>query len=352
MKRVDLVLYECGGCGLVQSLVDPPDGYYDDYAYTLANTESETRHNEEFVNELMGERLPSNVICEIGCGEGALLSKFRDRGNVVLGVEPSKPLAIKAMENRIYVRNATVDLFTVFDMGPDILGALVLQQVLDHLTEVGVNAIHFFFSLKPGGLIAIETGDLDEILKTGDIGSFTHEHLTYWTFDTLKKWLEDAEFVNVRRVDVKERRAASMVVFANRPDAKSDGKDTPPPGARYASRDPWDDLMKGATRLREFCEKYDVRGYGAGGRGTNWINSAGLTSAYMPYVVDDVLGGTGALVPGTDILIGWWERAVPRGVTVVVFSYGYMDEITKRLRDHGFGGRIVSVLDIVSGRAS
>ena len=97
-----------------------------------------------------------------------------------------------------------------------------------------------------------------------------------------------------------------------------------------------------------------VAGWGAGGRGVMTLAYAGLASDDVAYLVDRNPHAHGYVAPGSHVPV------VPPGHLdaapvddLVVFSYGYIDEIEEQVRGElRSPPRLVSVLDLLRAPAA
>jgi hypothetical protein len=93
-----------------------------------------------------------------------------------------------------------------------------------------------------------------------------------------------------------------------------------------------------------------VAGYGAGGRGVLTIAQAGLTADDIAYVCDGNSAFHGLLMPGSRVPVAAPSRLRDEPVDeVIVFSYGYIEEIRHSLADVASRGtRISSLIDLLA----
>jgi hypothetical protein len=97
-----------------------------------------------------------------------------------------------------------------------------------------------------------------------------------------------------------------------------------------------------------------VAGYGASARAISTLSLAGLTSEHIAYVCDANPSLHGKYLPKSHVPIRPPEHGLRDPVDeVIVFAYGYMDEIRAALRPYTEqGGRLVSLLDLLRPPAS
>ena len=108
-KGMDLHLYECEGCGLVQ-FDCPAVSYYKDVirAVGLSDTMKTLRINQ-YRRLIDKYDLSGKKIFEVGCGGGEFLCLWKDMGVSYYGVEHDKDLVNKAVENGLNVEQGFVN---------------------------------------------------------------------------------------------------------------------------------------------------------------------------------------------------------------------------------------------------
>lgn len=147
----------CRTCGHMQLQVMPDEAVLAD-AYAEAAS-------EDYVGEEAGQRETARRVLEqierhapdrgrlldLGCWVGFLLAEARDRGWETLGVEPSA-FASGYARDRLGLEVITADLFeAVLPAGG--FDAIVLGDVIEHLTDPRTAIAHIRGLLAPGGVI-------------------------------------------------------------------------------------------------------------------------------------------------------------------------------------------------------
>lgn len=136
-------------------------------------------------------------ILEIGCGTGYLLSRLRDQGASVLGIEPGPHGQLGAERHGLQIVRG-------FFPHPEIAGSfdlVVLYLVLEHLPDPSVLLDSIRRHLAPGGQIAIVVPDAESFLQEGDVSTLFHEHYAYYSCASLAATLREcgARGVRIRR---------------------------------------------------------------------------------------------------------------------------------------------------------
>lgn len=144
---------------------------------------------KEFLERYL-DALPRNSsLVEIGCGGALLLNEFAGRYNV-LGIDPS-PTAIRAGEK--YGIRIIPEFFS-----PKLLDSQVdfifHSDVLEHAFDPDQFLREQYDALAPGGIVAISIPDATQSIQVGDISLAMHQHLQYYSLDSLRFALERVGF--------------------------------------------------------------------------------------------------------------------------------------------------------------
>jgi SAM-dependent methyltransferase len=362
-----LDLYWCGDCHVVQTQHDVEvTGYYRDYRYTVSRSHFARHFMQRLAEEAFRrfELPPGSRVIEIGSGDGYQLACFSGLGARVLGFEPSDELTRASLAAGVPVTQCLFTSETVREIPPDMRPAQVvlLTYTFDHLPDpVGfLRAVREILDPRLGVLI-IEVHDLGKILTRLETCLFAHEHSIYLNLRTLKRLLEGEGFrlLNDDLVGEDERRANSLLTCAvlrqsERPGicrAEGPGLDAMEEWKAYEEFAAG--VRRGYDRMREYVRSGRMRGtrfagYGAGGRGVLTLAMAGLGHQDVEFVCDQNVNLHGLLAPGSRIPVVSPQHLLADPVDeVIVFSFGYMDEIRQTLGEYlRHGGRLVSFLDL------
>jgi SAM-dependent methyltransferase len=166
----------CGPCGLVQVLQDVPDeeltalyarGYYEgesDKAYRdyLSDPETKGKHFGEQLDALTREySLRPGALLEIGCAFGLFLDQARRRGWQVRGTERSQFSGEWARTHLHLDVDTSPDALTKVPSGSQ--DVVVLWDVVEHLRYPLDTVREARRVLRPGGLLALTTGDVKSL---------------------------------------------------------------------------------------------------------------------------------------------------------------------------------------------
>ncbi len=144
---------------------------------------------EYLINNVVVEPKGKKVL-EIGCGNGYLLSRLKEMGADVLGIEPG-PQGQDGMRRfnlpiiRCFFPNSAI--VEKFDY-------VIGYAVMEHINNPGQFINNIENVLKEDGRIILAVPDCEPHLISGDISCLLHEHFNYFTSATLRKTLQKHGF--------------------------------------------------------------------------------------------------------------------------------------------------------------
>lgn len=365
-------LYFCGDCASVQSQHDVNlIEYYHSYEYVASHSPFIRTYMQALVahcRQRFSMRTGDNVI-EVGAADGYLLSLFKDGGASTLGFEAAENLCKLAESNGIPVVNALFTMDSLDLVPPDFKQTqlLVLLHTFDHLFDPAPFLDVVREVLDPvRGVLLLEVHDLRDIYVKRETALFGHEHATYLHYGSMKRFLARHGFrlVDFNFLPKEMCRGSSMLVAATpegseveeAPDLAS--FDDPRLDELQTFLDFQESVARSFGNLRAYIEAGRTSGrrfagYGGWGRGVTTLAMAGLSAEHLEFVVDGNPNLRGCFTPVTGFRIEE-PASVSREVVdeVVVFNYGYMEEIRNTLS--GFiadGGKVVSVVDLLASAA-
>lgn len=361
-----LSVWICQACWSAQTQHDVEvNEYYRDYNYSVAASPFAQRFMARLAQETMSRfgLGPGATVLEVGSGDGAQLAQFQARGARVLGFEPSADLCATSRANGVPVSECLFDAQTAATIPAELrpADAIVLTYTFDHLPE----PLPFLEAVRgvldpERGVLVIEVHDLEQIMDRRETCLFEHEHSVYLTRRSFRRLLERAgfELLTTRLLPDSERRGNSLLIVAgvqgthHVPDAVDDGP---------AGLDRWQtyaDFGHAVAESHEALRRYvkaaradgrRVAGYGAGGRGVMTLAGTGLGPQDIAYLCDRSPHAHGLLAPGSHVPICGPDRLAEEPVDeLIVFSYGYLDEISEQLAaELPVMPRLTSVLDLL-----
>ena len=130
------------------------------------------------------------TILELGCGGCYILNKLKHKNYKVVGVDPS-PIAVKAGEDKCLT---VINDFYPTEKYSSKVDCIFHSDVLEHID----NPISFlrkqYEGLNDNGILIIAVPDCTESICYGDISMALHQHINYFTINTLRRLVENAGF--------------------------------------------------------------------------------------------------------------------------------------------------------------
>jgi len=206
-SKAPLDLALCKRCRLLQlrHTVDPNE-MYRNYWYKSGTNQTMRGALADIANtaETLIHLKEGDAVLDIGCNDGTLLSSYRTGGIVKVGIDPSNV----AEQARGVVDKLVNDFFTA---------EVYLKEMGDQHAKI-VTSIAMFYDLEDpnrfvsdikrvldlDGLWIIQMSYLPLMLKTNEFGNICHEHLEYYSLQSLEYLLNlhGFEIVDVELNDI------------------------------------------------------------------------------------------------------------------------------------------------------
>jgi NDP-4-keto-2,6-dideoxyhexose 3-C-methyltransferase len=212
-----LVLALCPTCGLVQLRhTVPPETMYRHYWYLSGINEMMVANLEEIVAQVttMIPLKPGDTVIDIGANDGTLLAAYKRYGHDkirTVAFEPAKNLMGALHENAMPTTTIN-DFFPCRSYrGPKAKIITSIAMFYDLENPGGfVQAIKE--TLRPDGLWVLELAYLPDTIKRRAFDSICHEHLEYYTLQTLD-FLLGRHGLRVIDAETNQVNGGSMRVF-------------------------------------------------------------------------------------------------------------------------------------------
>lgn len=203
-------LYMCKCCGHAQLLdVVNPIILYGNYIYTSGSSPDLNRHFASYAKQVIGylNLAPGVKILDVGSNDGLLLSKFKDLGFTVLGVDPSEFVASRASERGIRTEIGFFDLEMVDRLlnSYGYVDLVTANNVFSHADNLREFAKCASAVLSENGAFVFEVSYLKDLVDHLVIDYVYHEHLCHHSVKPLKQFLAlcGLKLINIERVKTK-----------------------------------------------------------------------------------------------------------------------------------------------------
>ncbi len=323
-KGVDLKIYECEHCGLLQ-LDCKPVFYYRDVIRAAGVSEEMRLFRIDYFKQFIKDHgLSGKKILEIGCGNGEFMGFMKEAGGNVFGLEHSR----EAVEHCLM---KGLNAFCGYPEGADYkienspYDAFYIMNFLEHIPDPGdfLSAIKNNLSDEAVGLIEVPNSNM--IIKNSMFSEFMLDHISYFTEGTLRRLLEVNGFDVIKCEPVwHDYCLAAIVKVRKRTDFGSFRKKR-------------DDLTK---ELNDLIDKYKkeekkVAVWGAGHQALAVIAMAGIAER-LEFVIDSADFKQNKYTPGTHCLVVSPDRLKTDPVSLtIVMAASYSDEVSRIIKkDH------------------
>jgi len=187
---VDLKIYQCAGCGLVQHGLLPVSYHRDVIRAIAYSAEMAAFRLQQLGSWIQHFDLHNQNVLEIGCGKGEYLDLLMQSGaQRVFGLENAEPSIQLASQRGFNVKQGYLSL-GFSNPWPFKFEAFAIFSFLEHWPDLkgSLNNLHTF--LNDGACGLIEVPNFDFIIKNGLYSEFTTDHIFYFDKNSLRTVLE------------------------------------------------------------------------------------------------------------------------------------------------------------------
>lgn len=186
---VELALYQCPRCGLIQ-LLDGPVPYYRDVIRTAGLSRELREYREKFFRSFVETYgLGHKKVIEIGAGCGEFLSIMAGAGVAAYGIEHRRESVEECRKKGLAVYQGFIeDEHTKIENAP--YDGFFIMNFLEHIPAPGAFLMGICRNLSEGAVGLIEVPNVDMVLEKMMFSEFISDHLMYFTGQTLKTLLE------------------------------------------------------------------------------------------------------------------------------------------------------------------
>lgn len=329
-KRFALDLTQCVDCGLLQVTNLPPitEIFHKDYRYSSSTVPDLVRHFEDYTAFLESRLDAGARVFEFGCNDGVLLNLLQQKGFDCTGIDASDNVATLARGKGLDV--ATGFLTPEFALAHNKAGQFDLvtcSNVFAHIDDIKSATAATHDLLRTGGLFIVEVHDGDILAKERQFDTIYHEHLTYFTEDSLRRFVEAQGFDFIECIRTPMHGGGLRFICSKRAADKESSMTGQPAlidGPSFA---------ESIARCRQdivnlFTQYGPLDGYGAAGRSQMFINMTGTAHCFA-RVFDDSLFRQGRYIVGTDVRIEAF--AGEESGCCVVLAWNYAQSISSRV---------------------
>lgn len=357
----------CHICGHVQLTEEvPPSAMFEDYLYVSSASDTLKAHLYDLSDIVVKRRNlgAKDLVIDIGCNDGTLLTGFKRHGVRTLGVDPAQNLAALTKNNGIerYVGffNSKSAKEIVAKWGH--ASAMTATNTFPHIPALQDFVEGIKIALAPGGAFFIEAHYLIDIIEQCAFDTIYHEHISYWALGPMIHLFEKhgLQIVNAERLALHHGQLRVTV--------QRKGEGVPQPSVQEILDAERRLGLDKITTYRRFAEKTlqlktdlqrtlkefranrkRVVGYGAPAKGNTLLGFLEIGPNLVEYIADKSPLKQGRYCPGVHIPVVPPDRLLAdQPDYVVLLAWNFIDEIMEQQAEYRRrGGKfIIPVPDV------
>ena len=352
----------CPDCSLVQlaDTVDPKI-LYSHYAYVTSTSKTMNTHLDNMMSHLLSTAHlgAGSKVLEIASNTGVFLKKFKEQGCEVLGIEPASNIADVALATAIPTRKEFFNATTAKKLRAEwgaadlILGRHVFAHI-DDLKDLvaGLEAVSHAETL-----IAFEVPYLVDFFEHTEYDTVYHEHLSYISVRAIEALVKDSAFM-LARVDHYPIHGGSILFHLRhrsskaRPHASVALALAKEKELRLAEPATWAAFAQRVNHIRTElpallrklkAQGKRIIGYGASAKGNTLLNTCGITTQELDYIIDNTPFKQNKIAPGSWIPVRPPEMLLKdQPDYALLLAWNFAPEIIKRETEfQQRGGRFI-----------
>lgn len=330
-RGVDLDVYQCSGCGVVQLSNDPVPYYKEVIRAAAISEEMQEFRQRQFSEFVQKYSLKDKKIIEVGCGRGEFLEVMQRCEVDAYGIEFSSDAVEHCKKADLNVSKGFIENENErLADGP--FDAFFILNFLEHVPNV-TGLLHGVASnLSEGGVGLIEVPNFNMILKKNLFSEFIGDHLFYFTKESLEVTLRQNGFEILECSEVWHDYIISAVVRKRKKTELSHFYN-------------YQEKLK--SEISEYIAKFDKNRVAIWGAGHQAFAVISLTELgdKIKYVVDSAPFKQGKYTPATHIPIVAPDHLNTDPIdAVIVMAASYSDEVARIIREKFDPNLSVSIL--------
>ena len=198
-QGVNLDVYQCSGCGLVQLDIEPVP-YFREVIRAVGVSEEMKAFRRAQFREFVAKHGITKAV-EIGCGRGEYLSLLQEAGTGVHGIEWAEDSVAACRALGLQVTRGFVDSADIVIPGGP-FDAFLILSFFEHVPDPNAQLRGIAHNLSDRAVGLVEVPNFDMMLRKHLFSEFMRDHLFYFTRGTLATTLESngLEVLEIREV--------------------------------------------------------------------------------------------------------------------------------------------------------
>jgi SAM-dependent methyltransferase len=325
---------------------------FNDYLYISSASDTLKTHLYDLSDIIVGRQQlgKEDLVIDIGCNDGTLLSGFKRHGVKTLGVDPAENLAQLASNTGIdrYVGFFNSETATDISKKWGKASVITATNTFPHIPKLRDFVEGIKKALAPGGVFVIEVHYLVDIIEQVAFDTVYHEHVSYWALTPMVYLFEEHEMqiVHAERLSLHH---GQLRVFVQR---KGEGQVQPSVAGILET-----ERIEGLSQFETFqCFaqktlklKQDVHntikqlleqgkrivGYGAPAKGNTLLSFLEIGPEMIDYIADRSPLKQGRYTPGMHIPVVSPDRLLSdKPDYAILLAWNFVDEILTQQNEY------------------
>lgn len=356
-----LGLYLCSECSLVQLgyVIPTSETFGDQYTYLTGSSRSLVEFYTDLAQQLKDKfnLRPGDTVVEIGSNDGTFLNALQNHGLEVLGVEGAQKSADVAIASEI----STIPQFFGKGIAKEIrarlpadteISLIFAMNVLAHTDNINEFLPEVAEVMGPSTVFISSCHWLAELVRNFEFDTIYHEHLKYYTMDSLMRVLE-RHGLHVFDAELTTFYGGSIMSYARKnPGGKSVSlasilEQESNINVVQSLRNMKDVLIKNRSRLLALLAEIKTSGkrtigIGAPMKASTLLNFYGVTPDLVEYLAEVNPLKVGTMVPGVGIPVVD-EKIVfqEQPDYAMLLSWNMAEHIVPMYRSQGYKGKFI-----------
>jgi SAM-dependent methyltransferase len=301
-----------------------------DYKYSSSTIPTLVSHFSDYSKFLCEWLSVSANVLEFGCNDGVLLDFLSPLGFDCVGVDASANMVKMATKKGHNVIEGFFGEALVINnnlvASQDLITCSNVLAHIDDLSDV-LKAVHL--ALKNNGLFCIEVHDAEALIAQHQFDTVYHEHLTYFSIDTLHVMLKANKFSQVFKKRTDMHGGGLRVIYKK----SSHAQVHQPTDVDLFFGLGFEQVIKRCQNdiQKLFLKHGLIDGYGAAGRSQMFLNVTS-TADYFSCVFDDSKFRQNKFIAGTNLRIK--EFRLPFSKVCIILAWNYSDSILENINQY------------------
>lgn len=325
---------------------------FDHYVWVTGTSKTTKSYANAFADRLISnlDLKQEDFIIEIASNDGTFLNPFLTKGyKNILGVDPAKNIAEIANRNGVN----TLPEFWSSSLANQIVAdsgqakVVFARNVIPHVSELLDVMRGIEFVLKEDGVGIIEFHDAGIILKELHYDSIYHEHLCYFSIESMT-YLLNRFALHPFHIEKSPISGGSRVIYFSKeerqktPDLQEAVIDENKKQVNELSD--WKDFAKRTITHRketldilESLNGKTIVGFGSSARSQTYLNYCGINNEQINAIIDNNPLKQGMYAPGSSIPILDFEQGMALNPDLIfILAWNFRDEIVKQCKMYGY----------------